>query len=300
MRRQVHPVGWAVLGAALWAASALRLPAQIEFTGTDTPRGRKLAVPPTVAGGKGGYWAEAKLEKVVRPKPGPVLRPDVPALAYQEPSTREDDPKDVAYVRPLNVSVLAAGDITRGITAQTGVKVLLQANWMREKVILPTAPAPARELMDGLRRAFPGEWFKTDDLWILALGPAEAQMTLLTPEERAERSKAATGKVLKGLLPADWQLLLKNPQVPLNRLSLPTQRAIVEEMRLAYWDPERVDGVPTPAAMQGRLMISFSGQGQSAQIRVREVGRAVNQYAVGMPFFHPMTGEPLWGVRPPR
>jgi len=209
-------------------------------------------------------------------------------------------------VRLVKGRILSSEELVKAIQKETGVRVMLQADWLREHVALPEKGGPARELMDGLAVAFGGKWLQVKNTWILARSLAEARLTLLTEAERATLLRQGRVALGRSITPDQWRRMAEKGGLALGELT-PGQRALVlNDLRLYYYEPFANFGyAPGPQALTGQgVTLRLRGSGMDAMVALGAPGApgrdAIGPFDVGIPFYHKRTGELLLGVPPPQ
>lgn len=252
---------------------------------------------------KPAYWRDVRLGGVVlfpmtgndQPRQEVLLRPET----RQAP---EDAQPPLQVIRVVGNSVLLVGDVLHRVSEETGVAVHAQADWGRDRVAVPRAGTPARELMDGLAAAYETKWFRFGKSWVLARTADEARLTLLTTRERQESSKRAVRALFTSLSGAQLQLLAGGGRLDRQNLTPLQQRAALDVVRLYFYDPDNPDyDRPDPTTLTGRgVYLTLSGHGASASIELWATGPTNPGYSFEMPFYDPTNGRLMWGVPPPR
>jgi len=203
-------------------------------------------------------------------------------------------------VRTLGASVQWAQDVTHACTEAVGAPVTAQSLWGRQRVLLPDTGGEARQVMLDLQGSFGGRWWKTGQAWVLARTLEEVRLTLLTDDERLREKRAAYTQAFQSLQRADWARLLDGKPVPMRELSPRAQaglrRATVISAFRRIDDPFERELAPDERTLAGEMTVRFSGSGQSASLAVRGPGWSGSS----TPFYHPTSGQLMWGVPPPR
>lgn len=244
------------------------------------------------------YWDAVGLDQRVSL---PVLRDTRPQLFLQPPAPK-DQPGVSVPVRAVQIAVLPAQEFAKEVRKQTKAKVYFSAEFGYQLLTLPGKPGAVREVMRDLEAHFPlARWWQQRDAWVLARSPAEAVLMLLTPEQRTQAALKANEELLKSIPEPLWAELMKRDGVPMTIRQMPfqVQRAVMTMVRLDASDPESTSW--GSFAMSGDLYLTFKGSGQGAMLGVYEGGHGKGGgYGVSIPFFNPMNGRPMYGVRPPR
>jgi len=257
----------------------------------------------TEAQPKPAYWKDPRLEREVSFKDRPASRETL-AAPDPDPQLRE---AGGAYrvVRLVQGRILSGEELVKAIEKATGVRVMLQADWLREHVALPEQGGPARELMDGLAATFGGKWLQVKNTWVLARSLEEARLTLLSEEERAVLHRQSTSALLGSISPEQWAKMTQKTGLDLRQFA-PAQRSLIlTKLRLYYYEPFRNFGyAPGPQALSGQgVFLRLTGSGREAQVGlVAPVapGRdPMGPFEVGIPFYTP-SGELQYGVPPPQ
>lgn len=252
------------------------------------PSARSVSAP-----SKPAYWSEPRLEQPIRTAEVPSVRlhPDLylwdaggaAALA----SGRELPP-----VRLVGGRIVAVRELMERMSRQTGVRVLMQADWMREELMLPLRAAPARELMDRLAERYGGRWWRVGNAWVLARTMGEAELTAMPQEERYRRIGELARRVFGSFSREQWAALAANRILGAGDLT-PSQWTLLQEfLRLYYFSLEHPVAVPPVAA---GLKIVLGGSGRNAAVGLQGGGASY-----WLPFYDAITGEPLLGAPPPR
>lgn len=242
------------------------------------------------------YWRDARLKKAVaftEEKPGTLDREAEGRRVRAHTTARQG-------TRLVNVRLLDGAAVLQAIQEQTGVPLAIQTDWGEEAVAVPRRGGEARELMDGLAQAFEARWIRFDAAWVLAKSQVEAQLTMMSPQERGAASTNRTRSFIQSITPAQWQRLLQGTPVGLGEFTPSQRQAMIETLRLQYYDPQRAMP-PGPAAVLGKGVqlryITESGIGPV--LDVTGPGRR-GEFGTGIPFYDTATGALMWGIAPPR
>jgi hypothetical protein len=242
------------------------------------------------------FWDDARYRREVRLQSPRAPRDQPPLRVLAGPT--DVTPGEPA--RTVGVSVQWAQDVTDACAAAVGVPITIQALWGRRRVLLPDAAGEARQVMEGLRSAFGGRWWKTGGTWVLARTLEEVRLTLLTADERLREKRAAYAQAFRSLRRVDWARLLEGEPVPLREVSPGAQanlrRATVISAFRRIDDPFERELAPDEQTLAGEMTVRFSGSGQTASLAVRGPGWS----GTLIPFYHPTSGQLMWGVPPPR
>lgn len=252
------------------------------------------------------YWREPRLSTGVQL---PVLHEDLPRqrkqrlrpLALLQKDTREDTQAEYLTVRVVRGRVVPLEELLRAVSASTGAKVRAQADWGRSPILAPEVSTPARELMDSMAEAFRGQWLQFSDTWILARTSIEAQFTLMPSGEREVAQKQASRTLFTLMSPERWQKLAAAGRMEMAKLHPDEARAVMQKVRLAYYDPDLPPGSPAPLDLTGRgVLLEYVGTGAAALVRIWTEHPAPHGFRMDIPFYDPAGGQLLWGVLPPR
>jgi hypothetical protein len=248
------------------------------------------------------YWGEPRLAQEIQfaaaPADDPFAVPDLRLIT----EFRAARPVDLPAVYPVGIRVLTGKEVVDRITKITGVRVMLQGNWLAAHVALPRFAGPARELMDDLAHAFPlSRWLLEGTTWILAQGQHEAQLTLLSDEERHAQVMQIWRMLFTTMSVVQWNQLGDTGRLELAQLTVPQRRAVGDMIRLDYYDQSGDwTSTPRPEALEGKnVHLEFSGQGKSAELDIVAPAIVPIGYRPGCLFYKP-SGELTFGILPPR
>jgi hypothetical protein len=242
------------------------------------------------------FWSDARFRSEVTLKQPRVPR-DAPPLTLIGAGEGRIPGEPV---RGVGVAAVWVQDVAEACTRAAGTPVRVQALWARRHVVAPAAPGECREVMEGLRAALGGRWWKSGAVWILADTLEEVRLTLLSREQRLLEKRRAYTALFAALLERDWRLLSGDRSVPLQALSTAAQRAAMLGVRLGAFADESDASARehrfTERALSGDLTLQLRGSGPTASLDINERGGT----SISVPFFHPVSGELLYGVPPPR
>jgi len=298
LARRPHRLLVGILTLAAWLALPPGSAASADPEGQSQPSPDTQKAEP-----KPPYWKDPRLEREVSFKDRPASRETL-AAPDPDPQLRE---AGGAYrvVRLVQGRILSGEELVKAIQKETGVRVMLQADWLREHVALPEQGGPARELMDGLAAAFGGKWLQVKGTWILNRSLEEARLTLLTEDERGQAIRQSTGALLRSFTAEQWRGMAQKHGIGFNELT-PAQRALIlTELRLYYYEPFPNFGyAPGPQALSGQgVRLRLTGSGRDAQVGLIAPvapGRdPMGPFEVGIPFYAP-SGELQYAVPPPQ
>jgi hypothetical protein len=257
------------------------------------------------------YWNEKRLAvKVAFPKEGPRRHAVTQRLLERDEHPLQD-PEDARNaplrpVRAIHAQLIEAEDLTGQIRKKTGVELLIQGSFAVEHLVVPYGlEIDVRELMDTLAGAFNARWYQVRQAWVLAGSPAEAQLVGLTREERVRRSLETSRALFASITPEQWARLARGVPVPLQEFTPAQRQLVLTYLQIMYYNPQS-RSVPLPEALQGTdVSLRVLGAGKGADLfilgpRSPSSDPPGAQPLVGFPFYHPETGELLWGVPPPR
>lgn len=250
---------------------------------------------------KPAYWRDNRLLAEIHFPEAKSARPGDAVFLRRDPKLPPNDPT-AAYqtVRMVGGRVLQLSEALTVAGIATGASIRAQGDWERDTIAVPRAAGPAREWMDALAQAYRGTWQRIAETWILSRTPAEARYTLLTEPERRQEDRRALTTLFMGMRPALWQRLVNGESLKYGDLELAQQSALIEVMRLYYYDAS-LELAPGPAALFGYpITLQYCNQGKGASVSLSAPGADGFPYSIDVPFYHPATGELLWGVLPPK
>lgn len=251
------------------------------------------------------YWKDSRLEKSVAfPDNRPVLPPGEGVLTQPLPPNEAEGPDaPPRVVRLVAGRVIDARAFLDEVKSKTGVSLYLAGDWGRESLALPQAGSPVRELMDSMARLYKARWYPTTrDAWVLAQNQREVEFVSMPEPKRDQEIKASIRATFATLAqsPGQWQALARGESLSLQMLTPPQREAILQNIRLYYYDPTLGgQNAPTARTTTGDgVTISLSGRGKDAMLNINGPGRT-GRFFCGTPFYND-DGTPAWGVLPPR
>lgn len=140
---------------------------------------------------------------------------------------------DARFDRPIRLEAHAytGDDLANRIARATGAEVRLEGQLRTRKVSVVADDRPAREVMDGLALVWHAGWQKVQATYVLVTDPRMAAASLLSEEDRIQRTGEAFNALLDSLTPEQEATLNASGALPFDaNHTTPNQRDTLREL----------------------------------------------------------------------